>query len=244
MTSRDGFACLKGLARWKTHWALEVAHHALAPDEDVEAVIAARAVVAAIGEPRVVGSAFIAEGRRERRMMRETLSREEHTKRRGGVVALDEAMRFRREVRRGEVHPPIQRVLARGDGSGVRRPHARSAPRRVQHLRGVPLGCAQHFLRGARKTKASQQTEVGSRQRRKKSLGGPETGHEGHLLKPLKHRVTWTAGGEGVGLGRHVAMTQPRVVVRGPDETVEVHGLASAIQSRRFGPMMRGALRS
>ncbi len=116
----------------------------------------------------------------------------------------------------------VGRVARRRDGRRVRRPHRRRARHVAHEDLGVLGGRGEHLFAAPAKAEAPERAEARPIVRRKHRLTGAERVHEAHLLKSLERghaRVRYLPLVRHAG---HVADREAAIVVRRPDEPVEV----------------------
>ena len=118
---------------------------------------------------------------------------------------------------------PVGRVARGGDGRGVRRPHRRRAARDAEQKPPLRPGCrGDHLLIGALKAKPAQGRKAGAIMRREDRLEHAELAHEAHLGEALERGRARVRHLPAVRRARDVPRREPRVVVRRPDEPVEL----------------------
>ncbi len=150
-----------------------------------------------------------------------------------GLRSLDRPMQHGAEVRDAEVHASIGGVVACRDGGGVRGPHRRRRRGTSKKMRRLASRAGDRLVIGAGESEAPKKPDVGPLLRRKPALRKAELRERPHLGKPLQGRIArprHLAAMRGRG---DVAGAEPRVVVGGADDRVEVRLRHASVPSRR-----------
>ena len=176
-------------------------------------------------QPRVVGRSLVGKANRcrQRSMVAEVFwVSEDLPQHRCRCRCLKRPVPLADEIGRRQVQPAVGGVGIRRDGGGIGRPHRGCAGGSREEVWSFTGGCGQHRRIVTCKADPPQRRHQRPLLRWQHPLGNAKADQQPHLGDSLEGRRSGVGHLVPMPLGGEIADPEPTIVVRRPDESVEV----------------------